>query len=902
MQTERVKLFKENHQNSAEEILLNSHTPMMAQYHRIKQEHPDCLLFFRMGEFYELFFEDAIAAAAALDITLTRRGKHESQDIPMCGVPVHASEAYLARLIRKGFRVAICEQIEDPLEAKKRSGKTLVKREVIRVVTAGTLTEDVLLDGRQHNFLAVLCIAKEERRNSNLPFSLAAVDMSTGDFFIESIPRNSLGNALVRLNPSELILSESILQKPDLFELLQERKSILRSLPDSRFDPKNGRSYLENLFSVKALDGFGAFTETDITAASALIDYIYLTQKGTLPRLEPPRRISLDNILEIDAATQKNLELVSTLSGAKKGSLLSIIDCTVTNAGGRLLLRRLVAPLAHAEHINERLDAVEFFTTHPHILQELRGFLKVCPDLERCLSRLSFGRGGPRDLAAIAQGLQQTDHFRQCLNQEFSLQLPKLLQENLHKLSFHSDLVKRLMNALGGELPLQARDGGFIAAGYLPELEEVRALRDQGKQYIVVLQTRYVEETGVNTLKIRYNNVLGYYVEVPPAQASKLSTSFIHRQGLANAQRFTTVELSELVQKLSAASEKALALELQLFEELVKDVILHASDIARIARSLAELDVSLALAALALEKNLCRPKIDASLDFNIKGGRHIVVEETMNQEQSNTFIKNDCVMLQDSRIWLITGPNMAGKSTFLRQNALIVILAQMGSFVPAESAHIGVIDRLFSRVGAADDLARGRSTFMVEMVETAAILNQATERSLVILDEVGRGTSTYDGVSIAWAAIEHLHHVNQCRSLFATHYHELTELEEQLPNLGCFTVKIKEWQGEVVFLHEVISGKANRSYGLHVAQLAGIPKGVIERAHTILKSLEGKKRHLKSEPSINELPLFAAKSQLAPTHSLVEERLVTVNPDSLSPRQAQQLLYELKDILNQDKT
>ncbi|MBL0942410.1 MAG: hypothetical protein IBJ00_06785 [Alphaproteobacteria bacterium] len=492
MQTERVKLFKENHQNSSEENLFSSHTPMMAQYHKIKQDHPDCLLFFRMGEFYELFFDDAIAAAAALDITLTRRGKHESLDIPMCGVPVHASEAYLARLIRKGFRVAICEQIEDPLEAKKRSGKALVKRDVVRVVTAGTLTEDVLLDGRQHNFLAVLYVTREERKNTS-PFSLAAVDMSTGDFFIEAVSRNNLGSALVRLNPSELILPESILQTPDFFELFQDWKSILRSLPDSRFDSKNGRRYLENTFAVKALDGFGAFTETDITAASALIDYIFLTQKGALPRLEPLRRISLENVLEIDAATQRNLELVSTLSEEKKGSLLSIIDYTLTNAGGRLLLRRLVAPLAHTEYINERLDAVEFFTAHPQILQKLRDVLKVCPDLERCLSRLSLGRGGPRDLAAIAQGLQQTDFFHQYLNQQSSLHLPKLLQENLHNLCFHSDLVKRLKNALSEELPVQARDGGFIAAGHLPELEELRALRDQGKLYIAVLQSRYIK-------------------------------------------------------------------------------------------------------------------------------------------------------------------------------------------------------------------------------------------------------------------------------------------------------------------------------------------------------------------------------------------------------------------------
>lgn len=898
MQTERVKFFN-NNEAFNDEGPLAAVTPMMVQYHKIKQEHPDCLLFFRMGEFYELFFEDAITASSALDITLTRRGKHENQAIPMCGVPVHTSETYLARLIRKGFRVAICEQMENPVEAKKRGGKTLVKREVIRVVTSGTLTEDVLLDARQHNFLAVLCAAKDERKNCGLIFSLAAVDMSTGEFFIEPVSRRNLGGALMRLNPSELILADPLLQKPDLFELLQEWKPVLRPLPETRFDYENGRRYLENLFAVKALDAFGAFTATDITAAGALIDYIYLTQKGNLPRLEPPKRTSSQNILEIDAATQRNLELISTLSGEKKGSLLWVIDRTVTNAGGRLLLRRLLAPLAQIDPLQERLDIVDFFTKNPTLLNELRGFLKICPDLERCLSRLSLGRGGPRDLAAIGEGLQQTIHLREQLTQDPSLALPQLLQENVHNLCFHSDLIGRLKRALGEELPLQARDGGFIAAGYLPELEDMRALRDQGKQHIAALQNRYSQETGVNALKIRYNNMLGYYIEVPPAQAAKLPNLFIHRQGLANAQRFTTVELSELVQKLSAASEKALAIEMQLFEALVKEVMLQASDIARVARSLAELDVNLSLAFLALEKNFCRPVIDESLTFDIKGGRHAVVESTMNQGQSNAFIENDCLMNKDCRIWLITGPNMAGKSTFLRQNALIAILAQMGSFVPAETAHIGVIDRLFSRVGAADDLARGRSTFMVEMVETAAILNQATERSLVILDEVGRGTSTYDGVSIAWAVIEHLHHVNQCRALFATHYHELTELEGQLPHLGCFTVKIKEWQGEVVFLHKVIPGKADRSYGLHVAQLAGIPKSVIARAEMILSGLEGKKMKFKQGPIVEELPLFAAISAPACTPSLLEERLSAVNPDQISPREAQEVLYALKDILAQ---
>jgi DNA mismatch repair protein MutS len=829
------------------------HTPMMQQYHQIKQDYPDCLLFYRMGDFYELFFDDAVEASKALGITLTKRGKNDGQDIPMCGVPVHAGESYLARLIKQGFRVAICEQMEDPQEAKLRGSKSVVKRDVVRLVTAGTLTEDTLLDAQANNYLVVICSDKSSSKIQSLMLSLAAVDMSTGDFFVESVNPRGLAAALMRLHPSEIVLSESLLQTPNLFETFDEWKLILRPLPNSRFDDKNAVQRLQEIFQVKALDGFGHFTSGDLTAAAALIDYVQLTQKGGMPRLNPPHKLTSEQILEIDAATQRNLELMHNLQGERKGSLLATINRTVTNAGSRLLARRLSMPYAKSAMINQRLDSVEFFTKDHALRGELRQQLKSGPDLERSLSRLCLGRGGPRDLAAIRDGLAQTIALRRSLSTYTDHNLPKDLQKYMVDLGFHSELVERLQRALGDELPVHARDGGFIAAGYLSELDEKKNLRDQGRNHIAALQAKYANDVGLPSLKIKHNNVIGYFLEVTAQQSGKLGPEFIHRQTLANNMRYTTAELSQLERTLESAAGQVLALELQLYNDLVKEIGMRAEDIAKTAKTLAALDVASALAELAVAEKYCRPVIDDSLTFRIVGGRHPVVEIMLKRAQNQNFVANDCHLEEGQKLWLITGPNMAGKSTFLRQNALITVLAQMGSFVPAESAHIGVVDRLFSRVGAADDLARGRSTFMVEMIETAAILNQATDRSLVILDEVGRGTSTFDGVSIAWATVEHLHNQNKCRSLFATHYHELTDLELQLKHVKCYTMKIKEWQGDVVFLHNVIPGSADRSYGLYVAKLAGIPKPVLTRAQEVLSSLEASAKGRKIP---KEMPLF----------------------------------------------
>ncbi len=872
-------------------------TPMMAQYLSIKQANPDCLLFYRMGDFYELFFEDAAKAAAALDIALTKRGKHLGEDIPMCGVPVRSYEMYLSRLVRAGFRVAICEQTEDPAEARKRGSKSVVARDVIRLVTAGTLTEDNLLDARAHNYLAAVAQARDE-------LGLAWVDVSTGEVTLQALDMGRLGAALARLSPGELLVPDRLLESPDLSDVWSDWKAVVTPLPAARFDSENSRRRLEALYGVGALDGFGAFSRAELAAGGALVDYVELTQKGKLPLLQPPHRLALGAVMEIDAATRRNLELAVTLTGERRGSLLATIDRTVTGAGARLLAARLAAPLTDPAAIEARLDAVAFFHGHSLVCGDLRHQLKRCPDIERALSRLSLGRGGPRDLAAIRDTLAQIPTLRADLGRHDLDAVPAAIAQASLQLGEHSVLVDRLSRALADELPLAAKDGGFIRADYHPGLDELAVLRKEGFGLLTRLERRYVEETGVATLKIRHNNIIGHHLEVPSKQADKLDERFIHRQTMANAARYTTTELIELAGKIQGAAERMLALEAKLFEDLVGEVLARAAAIAAAAQGLAELDVAAALAELATDGGWTRPLVDESVTFRIQGGRHPVVEAALAATHSGTFVANDCDLSDGQRLWLVTGPNMAGKSTFLRQNALMAILAQMGSFVPAASAHIGIVDRLFSRVGAADDLARGRSTFMVEMVETAAILNQSGPRALVILDEIGRGTATFDGLSIAWAVVEGLHEANRCRALFATHYHELTRLASRLPQLSCHQMRVKEWQGDVVFLHEVAPGAADRSYGIHVARLAGLPAAVVGRAEEVLSALEKGEQGGAVARLADDLPLFAALARPRPKESPapagpspLETRLGAVNADELTPRQALELLYELKGLL-----
>ena len=881
-------------------------TPMMAQYLKIKAAYPDCLLFYRMGDFYELFFQDAVDAAQALDIALTKRGRHQGQDIPMAGVPVHAADSYLARLIRSNFRVAVCEQTEDPAEAKKRGSKAVVRREVVRLVTPGTLTEDTLLDARRHNYLAAL--GRAEGR-----LALAAADMSTGDFTIRPTTAASLDAELARLAPGELLVPEALLADDAISAALADWLDRATPLPGDRFDSTAGSRRLKALFGVATLDGFAAFSRADLAAAHALIAYLEDTQKGRLPRLRTPARQAADGVMLIDAATRRNLELVRTLSGETRGSLLSVIDRTLTGGGARLLADRLAAPITDPQAIGDRLDAVAFFFQRADVGERLRGLLRAAPDLERALSRLMVRRGGPRDLAAVGQALVVARDVKALMHQladpavTAAGGLPTALAAAVDRLGSHDGLIDTLGRALVPEPPLIARDGGFIATGFDAALDEFRTLRDESRRLIAGLEARYRDDTAITSLKIKHNNVLGYHVDVTARNAEALmrpplAETFIHRQTLASSVRFTTTELAKLAGRISEAADRALALEQTLFDQLVGAVAEAWQGISDAAAALADLDVMAALAVLAGEGRWCRPVVDDTTRFAITGGRHPVVEAALARDDAGPFVANDCDLSGDSRLWLVTGPNMAGKSTFLRQNALIAVLAQMGSFVPAEAAHIGVVDRLFSRVGASDDLAHGRSTFMVEMVETAAILNQAGPRALVILDEIGRGTATFDGLSIAWAAVEHLHDVNASRALFATHYHELTALKETLGCLALRSMRVKEWQGEVVFLHEVAPGAADRSYGIQVAKLAGLPAPVIARARDVLDHLEdgGSGEALKTLAT--DLPLFsmAAPPQgtAAPGPSAVDEALDAANPDELTPRQALELVYRLKALLD----
>jgi DNA mismatch repair protein MutS len=869
-------------------------TPMMAQYLGIKQAHRDALLFYRMGDFYEMFFDDAVAAAQALDIALTKRGKHDGEDIPMCGVPVHAAEGYLLTLIRKGFRVAVCEQMESPAEAKKRGAKSVVHRDVVRLVTPGTLTEESLLEPRRHNYLAAFAEVRDA-------CALSWVDISTGAFHVMALSPARLGPELARLAPSELIVSE--LKELELAHLVSDFGVSLSPIGRAAFDSAGSEKRLCDLFGVASLDAFGSFERAEISAMGAIVEYLDITQKGKLPLLGKPRRETADRTVQIDAATRRNLELTHALAGGRAGSLLSVIDRTATAAGARLLERRLSSPSRSANTIRARLDAVEFSLENRPLSSNLRSRLRNVPDLDRALSRLSLDRAGPRDLSAIRNGLSQADQIHHAFQPVAS---PDLLAHAANDLAGHATLIDLLDQALVADPPYLARDGGFIAPGHDPDLDEARKLRDQGRSVIAGMQRDYSTTTGIPSLKIKHNNVLGYFIETTATHAEKmrappLSDQFIHRQTTANQVRFTTVDLSEMETRILNAANHALDIEKRLYQGLCAAILNCAAQISATARALAEIDLATALADLANSENWCRPRIDDSHAFDISGGRHPVVEHALKSQGGTPFVANDCTLSKQdaAQIWLLTGPNMAGKSTFLRQNALIALLAQIGSYVPATAAHIGLISQLFSRVGASDDLARGRSTFMVEMVETAAILNQADDRALIILDEIGRGTATYDGLSIAWATLEHLHDVNKSRALFATHYHELTALSARLDRVENATVTVKEWDGEIIFLHEVKQGAADRSYGVQVAQLAGLPASVVARARVVLDALEkGERTGCPAQKAlIDDLPLFSATPTPPPPpkSSAVQTVLDSVHPDELTPREALQMLYKLKE-------
>jgi len=855
-------------------------TPMMAQYLALKAEATDCLLFYRMGDFFELFFDDARTAAATLDIALTARGEHDGRPIPMCGVPAHSAEAYLARLIKAGHRVAIADQIETPEEAKKRGGsKALVARAVIRVVTAGTLTEETLLDARAANWLVAL-------GEAGGALGLAAADISTGRFEVTEVAPESLGAELARLGAAEIIVSESADHWPD------------GAFPRPRgdFDSARGETRLKSLFGVTTLDGFGAFGRAELAAAGGLVAYLDHAGKGSLPFLQSPLRRAPTQHMMIDAATRESLELTQAQSGGRAGSLLDTLDRTVTGAGARLLAADLGAPLAERGLIEARHDLVSFWFGDPNERERLRAALKALPDIGRALGRLVAGRGGPRDLGQLRDGLGEARILRERLGR--LAEPPVLLADLLPLLDGHGALVDHLSRALVPAPPIDAAQGGYIAEGYDAALDDVRGIGGDGRRAIAALEARFRTQTGISTLKIRHNGVLGYHVEVPAKSADVLmaqDSGFTHRQSLAGVVRFNAPELHEQALRVTQAGGHALAAEAAHLEALTEEALTRRDAIAATADALARLDVGAGLAERAAEGGWSRPTLVDHPCLEIEGGRHPVVEAAV-ARSGDRFVANDCRLSESERVWLVTGPNMGGKSTFLRQNALIVVLAQTGSFVPATAATLGLVDRLFSRVGASDNLARGRSTFMVEMVETAAILAQATSRSFVILDEVGRGTSTYDGLAIAWAVVEAVHEVNRCRCLFATHYHELTRLAERLDALSLHHVRAREWKGDLVLLHELATGPADRSYGLAVAKLAGLPPAVLSRASSVLKKLEaGRAQTGGLAAGLDDLPLFAAMAAVPEeARDALRDALAAIDADALSPRDALDALYKLK--------
>ncbi|HEX7876860.1 MAG TPA: DNA mismatch repair protein MutS [Sphingobium sp.] len=875
--------------HSPTDIAPSPPTPMMAQYLALKAEAQDCLLFYRMGDFFELFFDDARAAAATLDIALTSRGEHGGAPIPMCGVPVHSAENYLARLIKGGHRVAIAEQTETPAQAKARGGKALVARAIVRYVTAGTLTEETLLDSRRDNMLVALCQTGGEGAGE---VGLAAADISTGRFETLTLRITDLAAELARLRPSEIVA-------PDGFALdLTDAHAFDRTA----FSSNRAEAALKRLFGVATLDGFGQFSRAELAAMGGLIGYLDHAGKGALPFLAPPVRKTSGAHVAIDAATRESLEISATMSGQRAGSLLGAVDRTVTGAGARLLAQDLSAPLMDQGLIEARLGLVQLFHDDPLLRDQLRAALRALPDIGRALGRLALGRGSPRDLGQLRDGLGEARLLRERLGR--LPDQPPLLMQLLPALDGHGALVDSLSRALVPSPPTETASGGYIADGYDPALDELRGMAGDGRRAIAALEAKYREQTGIASLKIRHNGVLGYHVEVPARAADSLmqpDSGFTHRQTLAGVVRFNSVDLHEQAGRVAQAGGHALVAEAAHLEDLIEAALARKAEIAHAADALARLDVAAALAERAAEGGWQRPHFlpddGEGPCLEIIGGRHPVVEDALRRE-GQPFVANDCRLGSDDRLWLVTGPNMGGKSTFLRQNALIVILAQAGAYVPAQSTTLTLVDRLFSRVGASDNLARGRSTFMVEMVETAAILAQATERSFVILDEVGRGTSTYDGLALAWAVVEAVHEVNRCRCLFATHYHELTRLAETLSALSLHHVRAREWKGDLVLLHELAQGPADRSYGLAVARLAGLPPAVLKRAKDVLARLEaGKAKTGGIAAGLDDLPLFAAVAvQAEEKVDPVRAALDSIDADTLSPREALDQLYRLKQL------
>ena len=872
------------------ETLLKT-TPMFQQFLEIKADNLDCLLFFRMGDFYELFFEDAVIASKELDIALTSRGKYDGDPVPMCGVPHHAYMPYLEKLTKNNYKVAICEQTESPKEAKIRGGtKALVKREVVRIVTPGTLTEEILLDADKNNFLLSI-------NTNNKNIGISWLDVSTGELYTEECSKNNFLSVIARIRPSEILLMDTVDNYySDLIKKTFD--CVVSPLIQNINNSKKAEKLICLHFGVKTLASFGSFSENEIVTCWSLLDYVSLTQKGNLPPIRFPKSIKNESLMRIDSSTRKSLEISQTLIGNKKGSLIDAVDMTLTAVGARQLDKDISAPLTNIEEINGRLDMIDFLIDSNTVRESIRKILKSSADIDRAKARVILSRGGPRDLESIKLGIEGAHNLDNILDNKKFEKFPKdfiVLKKHLNRCS---ELLNLLKSILSENLPLFVKDGGFVKKGYSKELDEVCSFRDQSRQHILEMEVEERAKTGLTSLKIKYNNVIGYFFEVTQLQKKKFleiknAERFIPRQSLKGAARFVTEALSRLSESISNAAEQAIEIELRIFEEIKSLIKAQHDALANISYTLSRLDVASSLAEVSILHNFVRPNILDDQNLEIIGGRHPSVELVMQKNGENKFFSNDCHLDQEDKIWLLTGPNMAGKSTFLRQNALITILAQSGSFVPAEKASIGIVDSLFSRVGSSDDLASGRSTFMVEMLETAAILNQAGKKSLVIMDEVGRGTSTYDGLSLAWSILEHLHNTSHSRTLFATHYHELTKLSETLPSLSCHTMQVKEWENKVIFLYTVMSGVAKGSYGIHVASLAGIPNSVLRRAKKILQEFEtsGTRNNLsKEEKEVSTSKFIKTNNKTEIINNLINDMSV-INLDALSPKEALDKLY-----------
>ncbi|MDB9998473.1 DNA mismatch repair protein MutS [Alphaproteobacteria bacterium] len=869
----------------------NKNTPMIEQYLSIKNQYKDVLLFYRMGDFYELFFDDAVIASKALDITLTKRGRANGMDIPMCGVPFHSADNYLPRLIKKGFNVAVCEQTETPEQVKVSGKKGPLKREVVRIISPGTITEDNLLESNINNFLGAII-------NLNNSISISWVDVSTGSFKSRNFDKKNnqinqnqlLNNFLLRMNFSELLISEQM--KLDF--IAEEWHSIIKRQPSNIFHYSSSMRQICSYYSIVSLDGIGVFSDGEIITAGVLLSYLNLTQCGKIPILSMIKSENENSFLEIDYFTQKSLEIVKNLSGKSEGSLISCIDDTITSSGARLLKQRIVEPFYDIKQINEQYDLIDWFLKNRQCALQYKNNLKNIPDLERSLSRISSLRGSPKDLVLISKGFLNIYEIYEDLTKfNKDLKKPNILNAISQNLEIDYSLFFNIQTAFKTDTSLLAKEGGFIKDGYNIKLDHLRKLRDNEFNEIIQLQKNYAEVSKVNSLKIKNNRVLGYHIEVRAMHDLSLRNTdqFIHRQTTAQTSRFTTIELNEIENQIQNSFYEATKIEMDIFNSFTKQIINIGSQILKIASSISELDISIMVASQAQDRNYIRPNISDDKILEIIDGRHPVVENQMISSE-NSFISNHCILNESDYIWLITGPNMAGKSTYLRQNALIVIMAQAGLYVPAKEANIGIFDKIFSRVGASDDLAKGQSTFMIEMIETSAILNTSTERSLVILDEIGRGTATFDGLAIAWSVLDYLHNKIKPRTLFATHYHELTSLKEKLENLSCHKMAIKEWNDTIIFMHKINKGEADKSYGIHVAQLAGLPTEVIQRAKILLSKLENDS----NEKKIDEWENILQDLPLPNDNEIFFKEFDKIEADQISPREALDIIYKMKSL------